>query len=69
MVEKQQQIRGINDKITELEQVEVEMLQNLRYTVNEHNKLLEMQKSGNFDFNQILNSRLKFNAKQPGKWK
>jgi len=45
------------------------MLQNLRTTVNEHNKLLEMQKSGSLSFESILNSQQRFQLNKPKKWK
>ena len=47
----------MGDRITELESVEMEMLQNLKNTVNEHNKLLSMAKSGNLDVNSIMQSQ------------
>jgi len=44
-------VAGIGDNITNLENVEMEMLSHLRHTVNEHNKLLEMSKNGDIDLN------------------
>ena len=62
-------VSEISDKITGLENVEMEMLNNLRHTVNEHNKLLEMSKKGDLDVNMILQSQNKFNSQKKGKWR
>ena len=34
----------------------MDMLHHLRNTVNEHNKLIEMAKSGDLDMNEIMQS-------------
>ena len=65
----QSRLHGVSDKITELENVEMEMLSNLRNTVNEHQKLLDMAKGGALDINSILASQAKFNAPKGGKWR
>jgi len=46
----------MGNRISELENVEMEMLGNLKNTVNEHNKLLNMAKSGALDLNSITQS-------------
>ena len=45
------------------------MLNKLRFTVNEHNKLLEMSKKGDLDVNLILQSQNKFSSQKKGKWR
>ena len=65
----QSKLEGVSDKITELENVEMEMLSNLRNTVNEHQKLLEMAKGGKLDLNSIMASQQRFNGPKNGKWR
>ena len=47
----------------------MEMLSNLKNTVNEHNKLLSLAKSGNLDMSSIMQSQQKFNMPKESKWK
>ena len=54
--ESQQALDKVGTRINELENVEMEMLSNLKNTVNEHNRLLQMAQSGNLDFDSILKS-------------
>ena len=45
----QKRIEDATQRIKDLENREMEMLQNLRGTVNEHAKLLTLAKNGNLD--------------------
>ena len=69
MFDAQSQLNEMSDRITNLESVEMEMLSNLKNTVNEHNKLLAMAKSGNLDVNSIMQSQQKFNPSKEKHWK
>ena len=44
----------MGNRISDLENVEMEMLTNLKNTVNEHNKLMGMAKSGDLNMQSII---------------
>ena len=68
-LEAQNQLGHMGNRIQELEGVEMEMLTNLKNTVNEHNKLLNLAKSGALDMNGIVQSKQQYAAKRSGLWK
>ena len=45
------------------------MLNNLKNTVTEHNKLLGMAKDGSLDMNSVQASQQRFNPNRPQTWK
>lgn len=65
----QKNLDGVSTRINELESVEMEMLTNLKHTVNEHNKLLGLAKSGNIDLQSINVSTKNYNAGRSSVWK
>ena len=55
------QLEGVNGRIESLEQAESNMLENLQRSINEHNRLLNMSKTGTLDAASVQESKQRLN--------
>ena len=62
------QLGDINHRIEGLEQAESNMLENLQRSINEHNRLLSISKTGQLDMQSLKESKQRLNFEFGRDW-
>ena len=62
------QLEGVNHRIESLEKAESNMLENLQRSINEHNRLLNMSKTGTLDAVSVQESKQRLNFEFGRAW-